>query len=239
MKIAVADVTLELDVLAAYAAVVATILGVLRVIEWRETRQRLHFSIYPADLMSELPDYKLKRESTVLVIAVGNRAPYPLHVTHIAFRLRRGTALMQMRPPAGAPTLPKKLEPSEGLDWLMVRTSAKNSARAASTRSRRWSRTTDRVASTRAVSRARSAKGSFRHSAGAVPDSGGGQASSGRSPRDCDPAANPNDSAEGVGFEPTESLHPQRFSRPPHSTALPPLRGNDYGLAARVGVPGE
>jgi hypothetical protein len=30
--------------------------------------------------------------------------------------------------------------------------------------------------------------------------------------------------AEGVGFEPTESLHPQRFSRPPHSTALPPLR---------------
>jgi hypothetical protein len=30
--------------------------------------------------------------------------------------------------------------------------------------------------------------------------------------------------AERVGFEPTEDLHPQRFSRPPHSTTLPPLR---------------
>src|SRR5438876_785836 len=30
--------------------------------------------------------------------------------------------------------------------------------------------------------------------------------------------------AEGEGFEPPEDLHPQRFSRPPQSTALPPLR---------------
>jgi hypothetical protein len=30
--------------------------------------------------------------------------------------------------------------------------------------------------------------------------------------------------AEGVGFEPTVSLHPQRFSRPSHSAALAPLR---------------
>ncbi len=30
--------------------------------------------------------------------------------------------------------------------------------------------------------------------------------------------------AEGVGFEPTERSHAQRFSRPPHSTTLPPLR---------------
>src|SRR5438093_13393808 len=38
-------------------------------------------------------------------------------------------------------------------------------------------------------------------------------------------------SAEGVGFEPTEALRLQRFSRPPHSTALPPLRGsNDAGF---------
>jgi hypothetical protein len=29
--------------------------------------------------------------------------------------------------------------------------------------------------------------------------------------------------AEGVGFEPTWALRPKRFSRPPHSTALPPL----------------
>src|SRR5687767_12355598 len=31
---------------------------------------------------------------------------------------------------------------------------------------------------------------------------------------------------EGVGFEPTGALRLQRFSRPPHSTALPPLRTN-------------
>ena len=30
--------------------------------------------------------------------------------------------------------------------------------------------------------------------------------------------------AEGVGFEPTVGLHPRRFSRPMHSSALPPLR---------------
>ena len=30
--------------------------------------------------------------------------------------------------------------------------------------------------------------------------------------------------ADGVGFEPTVGLHPRRFSRPVHSTALPPIR---------------
>src|SRR4029077_15444397 len=39
--------------------------------------------------------------------------------------------------------------------------------------------------------------------------------------------------AEGVGFGPTEALRLQRFSRPPHSTALPPLRSSDYGLVSR------
>jgi hypothetical protein len=29
--------------------------------------------------------------------------------------------------------------------------------------------------------------------------------------------------ADGVGFEPTEGLHLRRFSRPVHSTALPPI----------------
>ena len=32
--------------------------------------------------------------------------------------------------------------------------------------------------------------------------------------------------AEGVGFEPTVGLHPRRFSRPLHSSALPPLLGD-------------
>jgi hypothetical protein len=37
--------------------------------------------------------------------------------------------------------------------------------------------------------------------------------------------------AEGEGFEPSsEESPPKRFSRPPHSTALPPLRG---GFKAR------
>ncbi len=39
----------------------------------------------------------------------------------------------------------------------------------------------------------------------------------------------PSTDAEGGGFEPTEALRLQRFSRPPHSTALPPLRGNKDG----------
>jgi len=30
--------------------------------------------------------------------------------------------------------------------------------------------------------------------------------------------------AERQGFEPWVGSHPQRFSRPPHSTTLPPLR---------------
>jgi hypothetical protein len=35
-----------------------------------------------------------------------------------------------------------------------------------------------------------------------------------------------NRMAEGEGFEPPEGLRPQRFSRPPQSTTLPPLRIN-------------
>ncbi len=30
--------------------------------------------------------------------------------------------------------------------------------------------------------------------------------------------------AERQGFEPWEGINPQRFSRPPHSTTLPPLQ---------------
>src|SRR2546430_9512795 len=52
-------------------------------------------------------------------------------------------------------------------------------------------------------------------------------------PFDHEARENANKSAEGVGFEPTEALRLQRFSRPPHSTALPPLRcGNDAGFVA-------
>ncbi len=33
--------------------------------------------------------------------------------------------------------------------------------------------------------------------------------------------------AEGVGFEPTRAVTPWRFSRPLHSSALPPLRATN------------
>src|SRR5262245_54217750 len=48
--------------------------------------------------------------------------------------------------------------------------------------------------------------------------------------------------AEGEGFEPPEDLRPQRFSRPPQSTALPPLLlTKTYGGLARgsTGDPGR
>lgn len=38
--------------------------------------------------------------------------------------------------------------------------------------------------------------------------------------------------AEGVGFEPTGRLHAQRFSRPPRSTALAPLRKTGHPVLA-------
>jgi hypothetical protein len=43
--------------------------------------------------------------------------------------------------------------------------------------------------------------------------------------------------AEGAGFEPAVRLHGLRFSRPVHSTALPPLRG--HWTLDFVQAPGE
>ena len=40
--------------------------------------------------------------------------------------------------------------------------------------------------------------------------------------------------AVGVGFEPTERFHAQRFSRPPHSTTLPPHLAPDADAEVRV-----
>ena len=37
-----------------------------------------------------------------------------------------------------------------------------------------------------------------------------------------------NNMAEREGFEPSVRLHVQRFSRPPHSTTLPPLRDGEF-----------
>ena len=56
---------------------------------------------------------------------------------------------------------------------------------------------------------------------------------------DCDPVAMTRAPrtgrvilAERVGFEPTIPLRGRRFSRPVHSTALPPLRGTNCRLSA-------
>src|SRR5262249_43254831 len=52
-----------------------------------------------------------------------------------------------------------------------------------------------------------------------------------RSPRE-----SPSARAEGEGFEPSsEESPPKRFSRPPHSTTLPPLRGTSARLDDRRG----
>ena len=42
--------------------------------------------------------------------------------------------------------------------------------------------------------------------------------------------------AEGVGFEPTVGIHPQRFSRPSHSAALAPFRLATLSVSARAVV---
>ena len=45
--------------------------------------------------------------------------------------------------------------------------------------------------------------------------------------------------ADGVGFEPTKGLHPCRFSRPVHSTALPPVLNSLNGLSEQAFVAGR
>ncbi len=52
-------------------------------------------------------------------------------------------------------------------------------------------------------------------------------------------SANEKNLADGVGFEPTEPLQARWFSRPVHSTALPPVRSERVlrpGTAGRQGV---
>ncbi len=79
------------------------------------------------------------------------------------------------------------------------------------------------------------AAGLLERHAGRLTMTGAGMAQSGQVLELTAPekARKPQQNAEGVGFEPTVSLRPQRFSRPPHSTTLPPLRSefaNDLGV---------
>ena len=74
---------------------------------------------------------------------------------------------------------------------------------------------------------------------GAVPDPVGvrlrinGSADTARVADDRDFLLSP---AEGVRFELTVSLRPQRFSRPPHSTALPPLRVSNHAGFSTIAI---
>lgn len=111
---------LDGPVLAIYAAGLSSALAVLRFFEFLESRERLHFSVYAAEIFSEDPAAAGKPRPEVVIIAIGNRAPFSLHVTGISFMLRSGRGLMQLNPPVGMPTLPKRLEPSEGMTWVML-----------------------------------------------------------------------------------------------------------------------
>lgn len=115
---AAVPITLELDgavVVATYAAALSSVLAIVRLIEFRQVRERLHFSVYSAELHSGDPATRNAPNPKFVAIAVGNRAPWPLHITHVGFTLARGTALYSNPIPGLSPTLPKKLEPSEGL----------------------------------------------------------------------------------------------------------------------------
>lgn len=105
-------------VIAVYAAVVSSVLAVMRLTEFRQGRERLHFSVYAGQLHSADPALLGLPKPEYVVIAIGNRAPFAVHITHIGFTLRGGTALLT-NPIAGGITLPKKLEPTEGLIWLI------------------------------------------------------------------------------------------------------------------------
>lgn len=107
-------------ILAVYSAVLASVLAVIRILDWTEAHQRIHFAVYPGEIVSGDPALKDKPRPLYTIISIGNRASFPLHIVHIGFTLRGGSALMQMQPPLGSPRLPTKLEPSEGFAWVMV-----------------------------------------------------------------------------------------------------------------------
>lgn len=107
-------------VVAIYAAVVSSALAILRILDFRQSRERLHFNVYAAEVLSEDPAAQGKPRPQIVTIAIGNRAPLPIHVTSIAFILRSGTGLMQLNPPLGTPKLPQRLEPSQGFNWVLL-----------------------------------------------------------------------------------------------------------------------
>jgi hypothetical protein len=120
VKVNVGGVEVQLDVVAIYAAVVSTVLGIVRLIDFRTSRERLHFSVYVAELWTKDPAWREKPRPEFVAIAIGNRAPMPLHITSVGFMLRRGTGLYSNPIPGLTPALPKRLEPSEGLTWYML-----------------------------------------------------------------------------------------------------------------------
>ncbi len=101
------------DLLAAYGAALASLLGVIRLVEFWESRKRIHFAVAHSVLFSGglVPD-----RTNVITIHVGNRGPIPIHLSSIGFLLkdRKGLLFQQIAELQFSQQLPSKVEPSEG-----------------------------------------------------------------------------------------------------------------------------
>lgn len=99
------------DVLAIYAAAVSSTLAVLRVVEFRSSRRRVHLRIANSLLYSANP--ARPKPTSVLAIHIGNRAPFPLHISSVGLMLKNGKGLYFMQI-AELPAIQQKLEPTAG-----------------------------------------------------------------------------------------------------------------------------
>jgi hypothetical protein len=103
-------------VLAVYAAVVSTALGVLRWIEFGESRRRIVFSVVLSEIVepilislggSEPPTFR----RTLLVVHLNNRGPVPIPLNKVSFMLKNGEGLI-FNQAAGMPQT-DKIDPSD------------------------------------------------------------------------------------------------------------------------------
>lgn len=107
------------DIIASYAAIVATGALALEIRRWFESAIKLSVNIMPEAKMTEDPT-----DRTYLAVFVVNRGPTPTTITHMTFheypslwaRLRgrpSWNAIVLNPSPAGHPNLPQQVEPNE------------------------------------------------------------------------------------------------------------------------------
>jgi hypothetical protein len=104
--------------IAIYGAGLSTALAVIRLVEFWQARQRLHFSVWRAHIVGE--GERVDSTPEVVIVSIGNRAPFAVHITSVGLALRSKSALTQLRPATGSDPLPRKLEPSEGLKQIFL-----------------------------------------------------------------------------------------------------------------------